>query len=109
MLEIEYRKGRQRHHDRPQGSRPHGPQRVSGWQGRALPGLLCVLGDDLGTGNIVAVLGGVGDRIPHPGKPALVDQINDQLHLMDALKIGVLGADIRKLYSWSDEDKLINN
>ena len=29
-----------------------------------LHGLLGVLGDDLGTGNIVAVLGGVGDRIP---------------------------------------------
>jgi hypothetical protein len=41
-------------------------------------------------GRVVAVLGGVRDRVPHPGQPALVDQIHDELELVYALVVGEL-------------------
>ena len=53
--------------------------------------LFGVLGDDLGTGDVVAVLSGVGDGITHACKAGLIDQVNDQLHLVNALKISVSG------------------
>ena len=42
-------------------------------------------------GLVVAVLGGVADRVAHVGEAALVDQVDDQLHLVQALEIGHLG------------------
>src|SRR3954452_1848172 len=39
----------------------------------------------------VAVLGDVGDRMSHVREAALVDQVDDQLHLVDALVVGDLG------------------
>jgi hypothetical protein len=41
-----------------------------------------------GPGDVFAVLGGVGDRVVHVGDAALVDQVDDQLHLVQALEIG---------------------
>ena len=46
--------------------------------------------DDAGARHIFAPLGGVGDRIVHVGNAALVDQIDDQLHLVQAFEIGLL-------------------
>src|SRR5262245_6870980 len=46
---------------------------------------------DAGAARVVAPLGGVGDRVPHPRKAALVDQVDDQLHLVQALEVGDLG------------------
>src|SRR5215208_1434824 len=46
--------------------------------------------DDLATGEI-AVFGDVGDRVTYIREAALVDQIHDQLHLVDALVVGDLG------------------
>src|SRR3990172_4686072 len=40
---------------------------------------------------VVAVLGGVGDRVPHPAHPALVHQVDDQLQLVEALEVRDLG------------------
>ena len=56
-----------------------------------LHGLLGLGGDDLGAGDVVAVLGGVGDGVAHTAEAGLVNEVNDQLHLMDALEIGVSG------------------
>ena len=54
--------------------------------------LLCLLiGQDAGAGDILAELGGVGDGVVHHGHAALVDQVDDELHLVDALEVGVLG------------------
>src|SRR5581483_4848975 len=39
---------------------------------------------------VVAPLGGVGDRVPHPRQPALVDEVDDELHLVQALEVGDL-------------------
>ena len=50
-------------------------------------GLIC---DDLRSGDVIAVLCGVGDGVSHSREAALIDQIHDQLHLMDTLKIRVL-------------------
>ena len=41
-------------------------------------------------GAVIAVLSGIGDGVTHLGKAALVDQVNDQLHLVDALEVSVL-------------------
>src|SRR5262245_14141898 len=46
--------------------------------------------DDLATGE-VAVLGDVGDRMPHVREATLVDQVDDELHLVDAPVVGDLG------------------
>ena len=39
---------------------------------------------------VVAVLGGVGDGVAHPGDAALVHQVDDQLELVQALEVGDL-------------------
>ena len=57
---------------------------------RAHPGLGLLVGDDPGAADILAVLGGVGDGVVHSGHAALVDEVNDELHLVDALEVGVL-------------------
>ena len=49
-----------------------------------------LLGDDALAGAVVAVLSGIGDGVTHLGKAALVDQVNDQLHLVNALEVSVL-------------------
>ena len=51
------------------------------------PGLV---GDDPRAPGHVAVLGGVGDREPHVGDAALVDEVDDELHLVEALEVGRL-------------------
>src|SRR5438034_232500 len=35
----------------------------------------------------VAILGGVGDAVAHVVEPALIDQIDDELHLVDAFEV----------------------
>src|SRR6185437_2430401 len=50
-----------------------------------------LVGDHALAARIVAVLGGVGDRVPHPGQPLLVHQVGDQLELVQALEVGHLG------------------
>src|SRR6266540_1708402 len=40
---------------------------------------------------VVAVLGRVGDRVPHPAHAALVHQVHDQLQLVEALEVRDLG------------------
>ena len=35
----------------------------------------------------VAVLGGVGDRVPHAGDALFVHEVDDQLHLVQALEV----------------------
>src|ERR671914_179259 len=49
--------------------------------------LLHALIYQLRTGGVVAVLGGVRDRVAHPGEPALVDEVHDELELVDALVV----------------------
>ena len=44
-----------------------------------------------GPGHVLAVFGGVRDRVVHVGDAALVDQVDDQLDLVKALEIGHLG------------------
>ena len=56
-----------------------------------LHGLLGLLCDNLGSGDVVAVLSGIGDGVSHALEAGLIDQIHDQLHLMDALEIRVSG------------------
>ena len=41
-------------------------------------------------GVVVAVLGGVADRVAHVLEAALVDEIDDQLQLVQALEVGDL-------------------
>ena len=43
--------------------------------------------DHARAGRVVAPLGGVGDRVAHPRQPALVDQVDDQLQLVQALEV----------------------
>jgi hypothetical protein len=50
-----------------------------------------VVGDDLRAAGVVAVLGGVADRVAHVVQPALVDQVDDQLQLVEALEVRDLG------------------
>ena len=52
---------------------------------------LRLLGDDARAGFVVAIFGGVADRIAHIGDAALVHQVDDQLHLVQALEIGHFG------------------
>ncbi len=40
---------------------------------------------------VVAVLRGVGDGVAHVGEPALVEEVDDQLHLVHALEVRDLG------------------
>src|SRR4051812_10252587 len=47
--------------------------------------------DDARPGDVLAVLGGVRDRVVHVGDAALVDEVDDQLHLVQALEIRHLG------------------
>jgi hypothetical protein len=47
--------------------------------------------DDPRPAREVAVLGGVGDRVAHVGDPTLVDEVDDQLHLVDGLEVRHLG------------------
>ncbi len=41
-----------------------------------------------GPGDVFAIFGGVRDRVVHVGDAALVDQVDDQLHFVQALEIG---------------------
>ncbi len=50
---------------------------------------LGLFGDQLRTGDVIAVLSSVGDGVSHACETGLVDQVNDQLHLMDALEVSV--------------------
>src|SRR5262245_49578449 len=59
--------------------------------GQDLPHLLFDLrADDAFASRQIAVFGGVGDRITHVGDAALVEQIDDQLHFVQALEVGHL-------------------
>src|SRR3989442_4270710 len=49
------------------------------------------LADDARPPRVVAVLGGVGDGVAHVGQPALVEEVDDQLHLVHALEVSDLG------------------
>src|SRR5581483_5421743 len=49
-----------------------------------------LLGDDLGTASVIAVLGGIADRVTHVVEAATINEINDQLELVQALEIGDL-------------------
>ena len=52
-----------------------------------LHSLLRLVRHNLRANHIPAVLSRIGDRIPHTAESGLIDQIDDELHLMDALKI----------------------
>ena len=54
-----------------------------------LHGLLGLIGDDLRSGDVSAVLSSVGYRIPHSAESGLIDKVYDQLHLVDALEVSV--------------------
>src|SRR5499426_1677328 len=59
--------------------------------GQNLPHLLFDFGaDDAFAARQVAVLGGVRDRIAHVRDAALIEQVDDQLHLVQAFEIGHL-------------------
>jgi hypothetical protein len=60
-------------------------------QHRLHPRLGLVIGQDARAGDVFAVFGGVRDRIVHVGDAALIDQVDDQLHLVQAFEIGHLG------------------
>ena len=55
-----------------------------------LHGLLCLVGYNLWSGDIIAVLSCIGNGITHACKTALVNQVHNQLHLMHALKVCIL-------------------
>src|SRR5436190_2815688 len=46
------------------------------------------LGDDSLPARVVAVLGGVRDRVAHAADALLVHEVDDQLHLVEALEVG---------------------
>src|SRR5215211_881740 len=50
-----------------------------------------VVVNDLPASIVVTILRGVADRIAHVGKAAFVDQVDDQLDLVQALKVSDLG------------------
>ena len=50
---------------------------------------LGIFGNDLRTCDVIAVFSGVGNRISHACETGLIDQVNNQLHLMDALEVCV--------------------
>ena len=54
-----------------------------------LHGLLGFFCDDLRSGDVIAVLGCVGDGVSHSGESRLIDQVYDQFHLMDTLEVCV--------------------
>ena len=54
-------------------------------------GLGLLIGQDAAAGDILAILRRVGNGVVHHGHAALVDQVDDELHLVDALEVGVLG------------------
>ena len=56
-----------------------------------LHSLLCILCNDLRAGDVIAVLSRVGDRISHARKAGLINQVYNQFHLMDTLKVSVSG------------------
>ncbi len=45
-------------------------------------------GDDARAGDIFAILRGVGDGVVHVGDAAFIDQVDDQLHFVQAFEIG---------------------
>src|SRR5690606_37913398 len=45
-------------------------------------------GNDARAGDVVAVLGGVGDGVAHVGDAALIHQVDDELQLVQALEVG---------------------
>src|SRR6266536_2370431 len=47
--------------------------------------------DDPRPAGVIAVLGGVGDRVAHVAEAALVEQVHDHLELVEALEVGDLG------------------
>src|SRR5699024_1868609 len=49
-------------------------------------GVLC---DDLRSGNVISIFRCIGDGVSHSGKTGLINQIDDQFHLMDTLKVCV--------------------
>src|SRR5690606_16527937 len=49
-------------------------------QHRLHPGLGLLAREDARAGDVLAVLGRVGDRVVHVGDAALVDEVDDQLH-----------------------------
>src|SRR5215213_5839164 len=49
------------------------------------------VGDDARPTRHVAVLGGVADRVAHVGDAALVDEVDDELHLVQRLEVRRLG------------------
>ncbi|SCJ47210.1 Uncharacterised protein [uncultured Blautia sp.] len=56
-----------------------------------LPHLLAgVLGNQAAAGAVVAVLSGVGDGVAHLAEAALVDEVDDELHLVAGLEVGHL-------------------
>ena len=52
---------------------------------------LGLVGDDPRAAGVVAVFGRVRDAVAHVVQAALVDQVDDQLHLVDALEVGHFG------------------
>jgi hypothetical protein len=50
-----------------------------------------LLVDDPGAAGVVAELGGVGDAVAHVVEAALIDQVDDELQLVEALEVGALG------------------
>ena len=50
-----------------------------------------LIGDDLRAARVVAMFGGVADRVAHVVQPALIDQIDDELQLVQALEVRDLG------------------
>ena len=54
-----------------------------------LHSLLGLSGNDLRTSYVIAILSSVGDGVSHSCEARLVDQVNDQLHLVDTLKVSI--------------------
>ena len=57
---------------------------------RSAPWGRCI-GDDARSTGDVAVLGRVGDRVAHAGDAVLVHEVDDELHLVQALEVRRLG------------------
>ena len=52
--------------------------------------LLGLLSDDTGSNHVVAILGSIGNRLAHLGHAALIEEVDDELHLMEALEVSHL-------------------
>src|SRR5690606_18325844 len=50
-----------------------------------------LVGDDPAAPGVVPVLSGVGHRVPHPRKTALVEKVDDELELVERLEVRRLG------------------